>query len=177
MTDFFKTRFDNIWKPKKLEEIKGAPIQRRKFPQTTWFAIAIIIVAAIIYTSPQYEVADHQTIQVPARSFHGYPITLSKPNMIGVEIESLKSQPFDFYILPTEEFDLLKSYIVNGKDPNREVQLIHRETNVTQVKLENFSLNIGYYTLVMDNTYYDSKAVDEDLILDFKVLRKTSGVF
>lgn len=177
MRDFFKGRFERIRETKQLRSHRDPLPRRRKFPQTTWMAMAIIIVAAIIYTSPRYEVADHQTIQVPPQSFHGYPFTLSTPNMIGVEIESISGQPFDFYILSTEEFDLLKHYIVNGKDPNREVQYLYRETDVDQVKLEHFTLQIGYYTIVIDNTYYETRGSDEPLVLDFKVLRKSGGIF
>ena len=112
---------------------------------------------AIVYTTPRYEEADHKTIQVPPQSFHGYPFTISSANKIGVEVESISGQPFDFYILETSEFELLKRYIVNGKDPDREVQYLYRETGTKQVNLEHFNLEVGQYSIVLDNTYYETQ--------------------
>jgi len=172
MISFFKDREKRL---KENFQSTRIPPRPRKFSQTTWLAMMVVVVAAIVYITPRYEEADHQTLQIPANSFHGYAIMLSKPNLIGVEITSLHEQPFDFYILPTEEFELLKSYIVNGKDPNHEIAYNYRLQNTQKVKLSNFSLPIGYYTLVMDNTYYDTGAAEGNLLLDFKILRKKEG--
>ena len=149
------------------------PSRLRKVSRSSWLAILVIIVGAAIYTSPRYEVADHQTLQIPPRSFHGYPAIASKSNLIGIEIESLSGQSFDFYIMETTEFDLLKRYLVHGKDSNREVVYLHRESNVKEVELYHFPLKVGDYTFVMDHTSFDGDADNQPLMLDFKVLRKT----
>jgi len=172
MISFFKDREQRC---KETYASTRTPPKARKFSQTTWLAMLVVIVAAVIYVNPRFEVADHQTIQIPTNSFHNYAFMLSQPNQIGVEIKSLNDQPFDFYILPTDEFDLLKSYIVNGKDPNHPLTYTYKLNGVKEVNLSNYSLPIGYYTLVMDNTYYDTKGSDTELMLDFKILRKKEG--
>lgn len=147
----------------------------RRVSRSSWLAILVVIVAAVIYTSPRYEVADHQTIQIPPRSFHGYPAIASKPNLVGIEIQSLDQQTFDFYIMETAEFELLKSYLIHGKDSNREIDFLHRETGVQKVNIEHFPLKVGDYTFVMDHTYFDTEGGEKPLLLDFKVLRKSGG--
>lgn len=168
MRPYLKRRLDH--------PIGNEPSRLRRVSQSSWLAILVVIVAAVIYTSPRYEVADHQTVQIPPRSFHGYAAIASKSNLIGIEIQSLSGQSFDFYIMETVEFELLKHYLVHGKDSDREIQFLHRQTKVTEVTLDHFPLKVGEYTFVMDHTSFDSDADDQPLLLDFKVLRK-AGLF
>jgi hypothetical protein len=169
MRPFLEKRLDRRTRP-----VKGDP-RVRKLSQSSWLAILIVMVGAIFYTSPRFEVADHQIIQIPPRSFHGYPAILSKDNLIHLDIISLDGQPFDFYLLTTPDFDLLKEAIVHGKDSSREPVFIHEEQGVTEVKLHYYGLRVGEYTFVMDNTHYGSAGAESPLRLDFKVQRKVSG--
>jgi hypothetical protein len=169
MRSFLHKRLDRRTRPE-----KGDP-RLRKISQSSWLAILVVMVAAIFYTSPRFEVADHQVIQIPPRSFHGYPAILSKDNLIHIDIVSLDGHPFDFYVLTAPAFDLLKEAIVNGKDPDREPVFMHKEQGVTEVRLHHYGLRVGAYTFVMDNTHYGTTGAEMPLRLDFKVQRKVSG--